>query len=424
MKKVLGVLHLTFKHPLAKGGVVVFAGTMVANALAYLYHLVVGRILGPVGYGELAALLSLSYILNVFTVMLQTVVAKFVSERAAKNQTGEIRAFILYLTGVLVIIGVLCALILFVIATPIASFLHVSDSMVIVYLFLGSLFTLIGMVFSSVLQGMQRFFQGMVILNTNSALRLAAGAVFASFGVTAALKANAVALFVAALIALWAIRDVIRVQTRGRKIAIAPLFAGSTLSFLAVLGVSVLNSQDVIVVKHFLSATEAGWYGALSTMGKIIFFASYSVGYVLLPIVSDRSSKGAGSSRLVYASLGIVAVLSFGITAGFFLFPELALELLYGRAFISAAPYLGLFAVFSSLYTISYTLVMGLLGSGKSAVWRWLVGAAIMQDVLLAFFHKGISMVIWINIAVSVTLLIVLLLYYRRVFYTKDTLHS
>jgi len=419
MKKIIGLFHAVVLHPLAKGSIVVFAGTMVANFGAYLYHLVVGRIMGPEQYGELAALLSLSYILNVFTVTIQAVVAKFVARRAAALHMEEVRVFVLNLLGILLIIGILCLIILLFLAPMIVNFLHIQEPVVVIYLFLGSLFTLIGMVFSSVLQGLLRFFQGMVILNISSVLRLAVGVAFASLGVTAALKANALALFVTALIALWAIRDIIFVKTSNKKIAIAPLFAGSLLPFLAVFGVSILNSQDVVVVKHFLSAAEAGWYGALSTMGKIIFFASYSVGYVLLPFVSNRTTRGMNSHRLVYISLGIVTVLSFSIASGFFLFPELALTLLYGKAFIAAAPYLGLFAVFSSLYTMSYTLVMGLLGSGKTSIWGVLIATAVVQDVLLVMFHQSIVTVIWINIAVCSLLFTVLLMYFQQASYKK-----
>ena len=64
-------------HPFVKGGLVVMGGAMAANVSAYLYHLIVGRILGPVAYGELAALLALFFILNVPSSVLQTISVKF-----------------------------------------------------------------------------------------------------------------------------------------------------------------------------------------------------------------------------------------------------------------------------------------------------------------------------------------------------------
>lgn len=414
MKKISDHIRKAVSHPLARGSAIVFAGTMVANAGSYLYHLVVGRILGPVGYGELAALLSLSYILNVFAVMLQTVVTKFVAEKTAQDKPGDIRALVIRLSVVLLVVGALCTGLLLFLAGPIAAFLNIRDSVVIFYLFIGIVFTLIGMVYASVLQGMQRFTAGMVILNVTSLFRLAGGAAFAAFGVTATLAANMGAIFLATLVAFWTIRTVVFTKKQATSFALSPLFKTSAATFFAVLGISVLNSQDVVMVKHFLPAVQSGWYGALATMGKIIFFASSAVAYVLLPIVSDRSARGSKTGSLVYMSVGAVALLSFGITAGFFILPRLALGLLYGSAFVVAAPYLGMFGIFSSLYTVCYTIVMALLGMGKSAVWAILIFIAMLQDVLLAMFHNGIWPVIHVNIGISVLLVAALLVYYRH----------
>ena len=414
MKRITGFIKKAAAHPLAKGSAIVFAGSMAANIASYLYHLVVGRILGPVAYGELAALLSLSYIFNVITVVLQTVVTKFVAEKSATGMTGEVRSLVLGLTRILGIGAIISIGALYFAAPSISGFLHIDDPVVVMFLFAGIAFSFLGIVYSSVLQGKQRFIEGMAVLNVNALLRLLAGILAASFGVLTVLMSNTIAVCIATLITMWMIRDVLYAKKPMEQVKVFPLFRASIWTFLSILGISVLNSQDVVVVKHFLPDLESGWYAALSTMGKIIFFASYSIAYVLLPIVSSRSAKGTRSSDLIYASLGIVSGISIAITAGFFAFPELALRILYGNTYVGASVYLGLFGVFSSLYTIAYTVVTALLGLGKTSVWWILIGIAILQDVLLSYFHSGITSVIWVNIAVSATLVIALLLYYRH----------
>lgn len=414
MKRLIGQIKNAASNPLAKGSAIVFAGTMLANASAYAYHLVVGRLLGPARYGELAALLSLSYILNVFVMMLQTVVTKVTAEQIAKQNPGVVRSLGIRLTWAILIAGGVGLLLLVVAAPVISSFLHINESIVLFYLFAGVVFSLIGVIYTSILAGMQRFTEGMVLMNVTAILRLAAGATFASFGVASALAANTGAVIFSTAIALWAVRGIVFAKEPVKHISLVPIFRTSIATFLAILGISVLNSQDVVMVKHFLPSLETGWYGALSTMGKIIFFASNSVAYVLLPIVSSRSARGQTSTKLIYLSIGIVSAISFGITAGFFTVPEFSLGLLYGSSFVSAAPYLGLFGIFSALYTVSYTVVMALLGSGKSAVWMILIAAAIIQDGLLTVFHRDIPTVITVNIALSSALIAVLLLYYRH----------
>lgn len=414
MKRITGFIKKAATHPLAKGSVIVFAGSMAANIGSYLYHLVVGRILGPVQYGELAALLSLSYIFNVITVVLQTVVAKFVAEKTAVGKTGEIRSLVVGLTRLLGIGTIISIGILYIVAPSISGFLHIENHMVVMFLFAGIAFSFLGIVYASVLQGKQRFVEGMIVLNMNALLRLLAGFLAASFGVLAVLMSNTVAVCLATLVTLWMIRDIFYTKHSVDQVRVYPLFRASIWTFLSILGISVLNSQDVVVVKHFLPSLESGWYAALSTMGKIIFFASYSIAYVLLPIVSSRSAKGAKSTDLIYVSLGIVSFISIAITAAFFALPELSLQILYGKTYVGAATYLGLFGIFSSLYTLAYTIVTALLGLGKTSVWWILIGVALLQDVLLSNFHTGISSVISVNISVSATLVIALLLYYRH----------
>ena len=97
MKKILA-------HPFIKGSAIMFGGTMVTNVLAYLYHLVVGRILGPVGYGELAALLSIFYILNSPSIVIQNILVKFFSQLKAKQDLGQAKRLFLRITRYLLLI--------------------------------------------------------------------------------------------------------------------------------------------------------------------------------------------------------------------------------------------------------------------------------------------------------------------------------
>ncbi len=414
VNRILSRIKYVASHPLARGSAIVFIGTMAANVGAYLYHLVVGRILGPVQYGELAALLSLSYILNVFSVMLQTVVTRFVAHHAAKGEYGDIRTLVLHLGAFLLGAGAIVIFSLLIAAPMIASFLHVRDTIVVYFIFIGVIVSMLSIVLSSVLQGLQRFTAGMVIANINSVLRLVSGVLAAGFGVTATIGAGLGTGIIAFILTLLPLRTILLTKQKSSSFSLQSLFSTSTATFLTILGISVMNSQDVVMVKHFLPELASGWYGALSTMGKIIFFASSSIMYVLLPVVTERSATGKHTQSLVYGSVGIVAALSLTITAGFFLLPVFSLQLLYGSAFVAASPYLGIFGIFSSFYTIAYTIVMALMGLGKTAVWMILIGAAILQDVLLSMFHQSIAMVIWTNIAIAAVLVLSLLVYYRH----------
>ncbi len=49
----------------------------LASALHFAFHIAMARLLGPAGYGAIAALLAILYVLNVFAESVQTVLARY-----------------------------------------------------------------------------------------------------------------------------------------------------------------------------------------------------------------------------------------------------------------------------------------------------------------------------------------------------------
>src|SRR3989338_8545812 len=84
------LLTLVRKDDLVKQNTILFAGTMTLNILNYVYHFLVGRLLGPADYGILGAFFSIIYILFAPVNTIQTTLAKFTANFAAKNETGKV----------------------------------------------------------------------------------------------------------------------------------------------------------------------------------------------------------------------------------------------------------------------------------------------------------------------------------------------
>ena len=85
-----------FKSKLITGSAVMFVGTMVANVGNYLYHLLMGRMLGPKGYGELESVIAVTYLLFIFLAALNLVIAKFVANlKGKKDRRGIPNGFCL-----------------------------------------------------------------------------------------------------------------------------------------------------------------------------------------------------------------------------------------------------------------------------------------------------------------------------------------
>lgn len=405
MKKIL-------THPLFKGSAIVFGGAMINNILAYAYHLVVGRILGPAQYGELAALISIFYILNAPSNVLQSVLVKFFSTLKAKNDMRQAkRLYVVVLKYSALMIGIV-----FIILIPcipfIAGFLKVTTHAYIIWLYMIFALFVFGVINTSVFQAFQLFGKMTLIANIGSVARLIGGAVGAFFGVGWTLVASVASGLFTYGISLLPLKFLLTRKSKPLQLSTKDALIYSIPTLIAITAITAIYSQDVILVKHFFSPRAAGLYSSLSVLGKIIFFASSAICTVTFPILAERNALNRQYGKIVAVSLLGVGGISFGLTGIYYLFPDLVIHMLFGEAFGAASPLLAGFGLFISFFSLSYLLTMMYLALGKTRVWIIVAAAAILQIVLISMQHSTLVEVIGSNIAVSVGLFASLLLYY------------
>src|SRR5688572_28322626 len=102
----------------------VFLGTGFLNFGNYLYHLLMGRMLGPDKYGALEGAISLLYILFVPTITLSLVVVKYVAEYLGKKDKEDIQNLYNYLFSRILVYGSIITIVLLAASPFISSFLH------------------------------------------------------------------------------------------------------------------------------------------------------------------------------------------------------------------------------------------------------------------------------------------------------------
>ena len=79
---------------LIRDNIVLFFCTLILNFTGFLYHFLMGRILGPASYGVLGAILSIFILLAVPLNVIQTAVSKFVSEYKVKKEESKVNYFL------------------------------------------------------------------------------------------------------------------------------------------------------------------------------------------------------------------------------------------------------------------------------------------------------------------------------------------
>ncbi len=396
-----GFISNIFSHSLFKNSVIVLIGAMAANVLSYAYHLIMGRVLGPSGYGELSALLSLLYIVTVPLLVAQTVLVKFVSGFKAHGDVGQAKSLFLDATKLFIIAGIIGFPIVLISGPSVTAFLHLSSPILFILLYALFVVSLLTVATGSMINGYQKFVWVSVMGTLVILVKLLVSIPLVAWGVSGVMLAAVIASVLVYGLYFVPMRFLLSVKAKPTHLSRRVAFGFAVPTLLIQLGITSLYSTDIILVRHFFSANDAGLYAALAILGKIIFYASSAASMVLFPVLSERFAKGDSTKKLVLGSVGAVFTVSLGLTLGYFLFPDRIVGLLFGNAYAGAGALLGCFGIFIALFSVGNIVSLACLAVGKTGVWVVPFLCAMLQIAGIVVFHPSVSSVIALNIGIS-----------------------
>lgn len=416
LEKLKKVFFLLKENRVVSGSFVMVFGGFLISLSNYLYHLIVARLLGPKDYGLLDSLISILYQLSIPLATASTVITKYVASFKGQNRKKTIESFFWKLNKRLIFLTPVI-LIALIISTPfITNFLHLPSPflfLLIVFSFILGTFSALG---KSFLQGLSRFTALSVTGIFEGFFRLAATILllFLGWGLLGAIFPYLAMTLLSLLLTLFLVRGLLW----GEKTEPIPekkeIFAFIFPVFFTNLGITSLITSDIVLVRHFLPATEAGFYAALSTLGKIIYFAAAPVMGVIFPIVSEMQAAAKSLKMVTLPGLAIIGMITGAFFALFSFFPRLMIFLLFGQKYLVIEPFVIYFALGMSLYTINVTLLNISLALRRILPTIFVSLAALFQIILIILFHQSIMQIVNIFIGVSALLLVLLLLYYLR----------
>lgn len=382
------------KNPLIKNGLIFFSGSMAISAGNYIFHLVLGRMLGPADYGILASLISLSVILSIPMSTVQTVIIKIASNCKVSQNYGRLRFVLETFLKNSFLAGLIFLAILYAIAGPLARFLKIPDSRLIFFLGFLLLLCFLIPITRGILQGLQKFkalslnFFIEALVKTILAIFLVIIG-FKVYGALLAIILSTLAAFIASFRPLKFIFAASPQKTHFRKAARYSLPVFCSLFFFAL-----LYNLDVVLVKHFLPEQAAGLYSALSKLGQIIFFATGAISAVMFPMVAEKYQKGENHNHLLIQSLKIVSIAGSLAVIFYFVFPNLVIRLLFGASYLAVAPLAGLFALAMLFLSLINILISYHLSIHSFKFIFLVAGAGIAEILLIAFYHHSLGQVV------------------------------
>ncbi|MDL5362765.1 flippase [Halalkalicoccus sp. NIPERK01] len=333
------------------GGSVVFVGEMFGLGISFLSALVIGRLLGPEGYGAIS--LGAAALATVSTVVLlgmHTGVGRYLPryDDPERRRGVLVSAFQLVLP-----LSVLSGIGLIVLAEPIAARAFGDPSVVPVLRVFG-----LAMPFASVeklsiggIQGTKRTVPKVLVENvTAHVTRLVLAVIVLRLGYSAAGVAWAYVVGHAAAAGLgtyYLHRD----TPLFTRVAAAPmhreLLAFSAPLIVSAIMVKILADIDTFLLGYFVSTADVGVYNVLYPLATMLTVVLASFGFLFVPILSELHAEGdvgemAHVYRLVTKWIFMASLPIFVVIA---LFPELLIRYTFGPQYTEGALALSVLAV-------------------------------------------------------------------------------
>lgn len=394
----------------------VFLSTSFMSFGNYLYHFLMGRMLGISLYGALESIISALYILSVPTLTMTLVIVKFVSRHKGRGEHALVQGLYSFILNKLLIYGSIFLAILIVASPFVKSFLHLPSIWLALLLPLSIFVNLFYFLNKSILQGLSSFFKFSVLNLIEAIVKVffAVILVYLGFRVEGAYGAVVMSILIVLIVSFIYIKGVVKVgiSAKTNYVHAGDLLKFALPTFITSLALISLFTTDVILARHFFPGIESGYYSALSVLGKIVYFAVSPVVLVLFPMISEYHARGESYKRALFLGVLFTLLLSGFITLIYFFVPEFMILMLFGERYLAIANMLGIFAVFVALLSLVGLFANFYLSIYETSPSYIVAVGAILQIILIFLYHNNLSEIIWVSIIITFLLLIFLLLYY------------
>ena len=406
---------------LLTGTALFFVSTTIVNGGNYLFNLILGRWLGPAVFADVSIIITLFLFLTFITAGFQQTAAKFAAIYSTQQDGAQLFILRRWLNRRSWVIGAICWLIMGVGAFFWQGFFHTQSPWIFVIFAFGLPVYFVQGIDRGLLQGQTRFGMLAVTYQVEMWVRLLIGLLLVALGWSAqgAVWGLTLSLVATWWVSNWALRNLRGTATAATapvaqpELALSPTQRQAILTFalpvlMAETSLILINNSDVLIVKRFFDSVSAGQYAALALIGRIVFFATWSVVITMFPLVAQRQQRGEPHRQLLWTGLGMVLGVSVLIVATTALIPGPIVQILFGAEYLGIAGLLWRYAVATALFALANVLINYRLALGNRAGTIFALVAGILQVVTLLFFHTTLAQVVMIQIILMAGLLLLL----------------
>lgn len=384
-----------------KSSVVLIFGTGATAAFGLAYVVFAARVLGPDRYAVFSTAVSLVMMCQLALGPINETITRFSAAYASEGQLGKIKTLVVEIGKRVALFGLVFVGLATLLIKPLATFLRVDESGPLLLAYAMLYLTMLVGLGRGVLRGLQRF--GAYNINTlvESGSRLLVGLLLLSWvvSVNAGLAAYVVALVVTLLVSVGQLRSVWSGRQRQtldggavRRFTI-PIFA-------TMLAYAAFHNLDMLLVKHFFSATDAGIYGAAFNLARVMAIIVTPFSTLLVPLLTALHTQGRPmwGSFLRVATFFCLIALCVIVFLGLFAHQIFRL---FTPEYASGAALLLPLAMVRLVGFLSFLIAMSGAAVNRFAFLCVFIPGLIVQIAFLSIWHDSLATVVNVMLAVQ-----------------------
>ena len=370
----------SYSERLAKGAVIIFVFTLLANFIGYLVRFFLTRQLNVADYGLFYSLLSFVSLFIIFSDPgFGSALVKFIPEFLAKKDYSKLKSLVAFIFGIRFVLSLSVAVLIFSFSDYFAlNLFHSLDVSPLIKIF--SLFFFIDSFISfetTFFTGFQRpfhfssipflknltFFLLLLLITPLNIEKTIYAFLFSSFMVST--------FFLPSV--FWTLKK--NLKWKVKKIKITRKFIKTITSFaipvfFGAIAYSIIGYTDTIMLTFFRSLEEVGYYQVALPTSRLLWVIVFSLTTLLFPMSSELWASN--KKHILSKGLTIITKISFMIMVPAVLitiaFARFILDIFFGATYITATACLQILSLAALFFLIRAIFSSVLVGIGQPIV--------------------------------------------------------
>ncbi len=387
-------------------GALLFISTLVVNAGNYGINLLLGRWMDPSDFSEVMLLVTLLLVLSFIALGFQLTAAKFVAEYEAEGSYSKLASMMLWMRGKSFWIGLVTGLAFVLFSEYLQRIFQMNSPIPFILFGLGIVLYFKMSLNRGYLQGKESFKKLAFTYQVEMWSRLVLTVLFVMMGW--GVNGVALAMSLSLILTYFSSHTSIHKENFTIPFDYKPILAFFTIIIGYECSQILINNSDTILVKYFFDPHQAGLYGALALIGRIVYFGTWTVVTILFPVVIKLEKEGKDHVPLFLGGLTVVGIISAGIVAMTYLFPNQIVGLLFGGDYLEISPLLWRYGIATGLFAMANVFVYYNLSLDRLRPAKLALIAGILQVILISVFHASFIQIIDVQIYLMGALLVTL----------------